>query len=46
MLGFVIMMMKKYVMEEKQLDESLVWGTGEDVEWLRRTIKNKILVIR
>jgi hypothetical protein len=32
---------KKHIMEEEKLDESLVWGTGEDVEWSRRTIKNE-----
>lgn len=31
---------KKHVMEQEPLDEKLHWGTGEDVDWSRRTIKN------
>ena len=31
---------KKYIMEKYQLNESLVWGQSEDVEWSKRTLKN------
>lgn len=29
---------KKYVMENEPLDESLVWGDSEDVEWSKRVL--------
>lgn len=32
---------KKYVMEECPLDETLVWGEGEDVEWTKRVLLDK-----
>jgi hypothetical protein len=29
---------KKYVMQNEPLDESLVWGEGEDLEWSKRVL--------
>lgn len=31
---------KKNIMEKYQLNESLMWGQGEDVEWSKRILKN------
>ena len=32
---------KKYVMQECPLDNNLVWGQGEDVEWSKRVLLDK-----